>query len=46
MLQKDPRQRISAKEALSHQWFNHDTNIGDNNLADVMENIKNLDQEM
>eukprot|EP00347_Sterkiella_histriomuscorum_P000721 403374762 len=45
MLNKDPRNRISAKEALNHQWFNtEDTNT--NNLAEVMENIKNLDQEM
>ena len=33
MLNKDPRQRINAKEALQHQWFNTDASVGDNFLA-------------
>lgn len=42
MLNKDPRQRINAKEALQHPWFN-DNNVANNNvMLDVSENIANL----
>lgn len=46
MLNKDPRQRINAKEALSHPWFNTENSNADNVLAGVSENIANLNQEM
>ncbi|CDW82463.1 protein kinase domain containing protein [Stylonychia lemnae] len=45
MLQKDPRNRINAKEALQHQWFNTE-NTNNNALADFRENIILLEQEM
>jgi serine/threonine protein kinase len=47
MLHKDPRLRISAREALAHPWFNPENqSINDNVLLDVSANIANLRQEM
>lgn len=45
MLNKDPRQRINAKEALNHPWFTNE-NPNENVLMGVSENIGNLNQEM
>lgn len=46
MLQKDPKQRITAKEALNHQWFNTESKVGDNDLGNVRENMLNFNDEM
>lgn len=47
MLNKDPRQRINAKEALNHPWFNDKNAATTNNVhLDVSEGIANLNQEM
>jgi hypothetical protein len=45
MLNKDPRARISAREALDHPWFNTE-NKNENTLLDVSANIGNLKAEM
>jgi calcium-dependent protein kinase len=42
MLNKDPRLRINAKEALQHPWFHETTSAANNVLLDVSENIANL----
>ena len=43
MLNRDPRTRIQAKEALAHPWFRIDNKSGENLLADVQRDIGNLD---
>jgi len=45
MLNKDPRLRFSAREALNHSWFQSDEEKSAN-LLPVLENIANLEQEM
>ena len=45
MLNRDPRLRFSAREALNHSWFQSDEEKAAN-LLPVLENIANLDQEM
>lgn len=43
MLHKDPRLRISAREALAHSWFNPENkSVNENVLLDVGANIANL----
>ena len=42
MLQKDPRYRISAGDALSHAWFNID--VGDAYLYEAFDNFKQFNQ--
>lgn len=39
MLNKDPRARFNAREALSHPWFNIDNTNAGNLLPDFQENI-------
>lgn len=46
MLSKDPKTRISAREALNHQWFNTENTNAGNYLHEVGENIKLLNEEM
>ncbi len=47
MLHKDPRIRISAREALAHSWFNPENkSVSENVLLEVSANIANLRQEM
>jgi len=43
MLIKDPKHRISARDALQHKWFIMDQQ--DNYLEGVSENFKNLEKE-
>lgn len=45
MLDKDPKVRITAKEALNHAWFST-SNANGENLRYVSENIANLNNEM
>jgi len=45
MLNKDPRLRFSAREALNHSWFLSDDEKAANILP-VLEHIANLEQEM
>lgn len=45
MLNRDPRLRFSAREALNHTWFQSDAEKAANQLP-VLENIANLEQEM
>ena len=45
MLRSEPRSRITAKEALSHQWFKENSNIGNNKLNDFGENIKDFSDQ-
>ena len=47
MLLKDPRVRISAREALAHPWFNPENkSVCENVLLEVSAGIANLRQEM
>jgi len=39
MLKKDPKERISAKEALAHSWFNQEENEINNEKLEFAEHI-------
>lgn len=46
MLNRDPKTRINAREALSHAWFTNENNNGENVLLDVGEGMADLEQQM
>lgn len=46
MLNKDPKQRIPAKECLNHPWFRMDQAMAGNQLVDVTENMKRYNVDM
>ena len=39
MLKKDPKERITAKEALAHSWFNQEENEINNEKLEFAEHI-------